>query len=47
MFLEEVMASHQETVLELKKYYTDITDANLKEITQLKVQNQLILLKHM
>lgn len=32
------MAKHQETVKELKKYYTDITEENLREIAQLKVR---------
>ena len=40
------MKNHEDTVLELKKYYTDITEANLKEITQLKVIiNNIILYK--
>ena len=31
------MKKHEETVLELKKYYTDITQDHLKEIAELKV----------
>ncbi|KAF2361245.1 Growth arrest-specific protein 8 [Trinorchestia longiramus] len=37
-FLEEVMEKHQERVHELKEYYTEITEANRKEITLLKAR---------
>ena len=32
------MTKHQTTLLELKQYYADMTDDNLKQITELKVR---------
>ena len=36
-FLSSVIDNHEKTYEELKKYYTDVTSANLKVISELKV----------
>lgn len=38
-FLATIIANHEKTFDEMKKYYTDITATNLKLITELKVMS--------